>query len=564
MQRPESTPTGLRGEAGSGRRRAAVFGGILVLAFSVTAAPLSMATQPGQPRLTVAGVAEDPCQPQRALPVPAGQSGQFEPDSSILRTAAGAYVAPGLSSPPAPDQSACAAVAEQADREWLRAGTVPGDTAAWRSMATRALLDLRLDVRPNGAVVAGWRSGWDYVWPRDSSWVAVALAQTGHPAMAYRILRFLQRMQPGNGIWAARYLPDGSGPVLDGRPAELDADGWVPWAVWSWAATRPLTPDGRPSRELAQLWPMAVRAADAAARSLTLDGLPGPAMDYWENSVQVTLGTVAPLLAGLRAAAALAADIGGAAAASDGHRWAAAAARLARAITAAFGRTGYQRQPLAGSGADAAITFLGPPFAAPGPQVLRAARSAQQALSVPGGGLAPGQAWSGTPGVAWTAETAFFALFDASTGQHDQAAALLDWLAAHRTNLGSLPEQVNSARPAGQHRSALLDRRGDPAGPARTDRARPDRPATTTRDIRLRRRRPEALNRRLGQAVSGLPSRSRVLTGQQGCAPDPSPAPSVSSVPRVFRRGRHECGTLHILLCTLPHSCTIRGPGPSR
>ena len=25
--------------------------------------------------------------------------------------------------------------------------------------------------------------------------------------MAYRILRFLQRMQPGNGIWAARYLP---------------------------------------------------------------------------------------------------------------------------------------------------------------------------------------------------------------------------------------------------------------------------------------------------------------------------------------------------------------------
>ena len=36
-------------------------------------------------------------------------------------------------------------------------------------------------------------------------------------------------------------------------------------------------------------------------------------------------------------------------------------------------------------------------------------------------------------------------MFDASTGQHDQAAALLDWLTAHRTKLGSLPEQVNSA-----------------------------------------------------------------------------------------------------------------------
>jgi len=414
-------------------RRAAVFAGVLVLAFSLTAAPFPASGQQArQPSLTVAGVAEDPCQQQRALPVPVGLGGQFEPDSSILRTAA-------------LDQPACAAVAEQADRAWLRAGTVPGEGATWRSMATRALLDLRLDVRPDGAVVAGWQSGWDYDWPRDSSWVAVALAQTGHPAMAYRILRFLQRMQPGNGIWAARYRPDGSGPVLDGRPAELDADGWVPWAVWSWAATAPPAPGGGPRRELVQLWPMVVRAADAAARSLTTDGLPGPAMDYWENSVQVTLGTAAPLLAGLRAAAELAADVGGAAAASDGRRWAAAAARLASAITTVFGRTGYQRYPLAGSGFDASVTFLGPPFAAPGPQVLRAARSAQQALTVPNGGLGPGQAWTGTPDVAWTADTAFFALFDASTGQHGQAAVLLDWLAAHRTKLGSLAEQVNSA-----------------------------------------------------------------------------------------------------------------------
>ena len=65
---------------------------------------------------------------------------------------------------------------------------------------------------------------------------------------------------------------------------------------------------------------------------------------------------------------------------SDGRRWAAAGARLARAISATFGRTGYQHTPAAGSGADAAITFLGPPFAVPGPQVLQAASSAQRAL----------------------------------------------------------------------------------------------------------------------------------------------------------------------------------------
>jgi len=432
-------------------RRLVAVGAALALAAATAAATTAATRSPGQPKLTVAGLAQDPCQPQRALPVPARLSGQFEPDSSILRVAGGVYAAPGQA---APAQSACVTATERADRNWLNTGLVPGATATQRSMATRALLDLSLAVRPDGAAQAGWLSGseYEYAWPRDSSWVAVALTDAGHPAMAYRILEFLHRMQGRNGIWAARYAPDGSGPVRDGRPAELDADGWVPWAVWSWAVTQPLTPDSgpltpqsQPRRELTLLWPMVARAADAAARSLTRDGLPRPAMDYWEDSVQVTLGTAAPLLVGLRAAADLATDVGSATAASDGRRWAAAAARLAGAIAATFGRSGYQRTPSPGSGADAAVAFLGPPFAVPGPAVLRAALSAQRALTVSNGGLRPGTSWPGTPDVAWTPETAFFALFDASTGQPGRAAALLAWLAAHRTKVGSLPEQVNSA-----------------------------------------------------------------------------------------------------------------------
>ena len=424
-------------------RRIVVIGAALALAVTTATVTTAATTkQPAQPELTVAGLAQDPCQPQRALPVPARLSGQFEPDSSILRVAGGVYAAPGQA---APAQSACVTATERADRNWLNTGLVPGATATQRSMATRALLDLSLAVRPDGAAQAGWLSGseYEYAWPRDSSWVAVALTDAGHPAMAYRILEFLHRMQGRNGIWAARYAPDGSGPVRDGRPAELDADGWVPWAVWSWAVTQPLTSQSH--HELTRLWPMVVRAADAAVRSLTDDGLSGPAMDYWEDSVEVTLGTAAPLLAGLRAAADLAPDVGSATATSDGHRWAAAAARLATAITATFGRNGYQRTPAAGSGADADVTFLGPPFAVPSAAVLQAARSAQRALTVPNGGLRPGTSWPGTPDVAWTPETAFFALFDASTGHHGQAAALLAWLAAHRTRLGSLPEQVNSS-----------------------------------------------------------------------------------------------------------------------
>jgi glucoamylase len=435
----------MRNDGSPARRPAVVVSAALALAVAVATVTFSGSdAHAAQPRLTVAAVAQDPCQPRRALPVPAQLSGQFDADSSIVRTAGEVYAAPGRLVPLTRSEAACVAAAERADRDWLQAGLVPGAGATQRSMAVRALLDLRLAVQPDGAVLAGWHPGWEYAWPRDSCWVAAALAGTGHPAMAYQILRFLQRVQAPDGTWAARYLPDGSGPVRDGRPAELDADGWVPWAVWSWALTQRLTPGSPSRRALALLWPMLARAADAATRSLAGDGLPGPALDYWESTVQVTLGTAAPLLAGLRAAADLAADVGGATAAGDGRRWAAAATRLARAITATFGRTGYQRTPAAGSGADAAVTFLGPPFAAPDPRVLRAVDSAQRALAFPDGGLRPGTRWPGTPGVAWTVETAVFALFDAATGQRSHAAALLAWLAAHRTRLGSLAEQVNS------------------------------------------------------------------------------------------------------------------------
>ena len=76
-------------------------------------------------------------------------------------------------------------------------------------MATRALLDLRLLTRPDGAVLAGWHRGWAYAWPRDSSWVAAALAATGHSAQALGILEFLRRT-------AVRRRNLG-GPVLAGR-----------------------------------------------------------------------------------------------------------------------------------------------------------------------------------------------------------------------------------------------------------------------------------------------------------------------------------------------------------
>jgi hypothetical protein len=130
--------------------------------------------------------------------------------------------------------------------------------------------------------------------------------------------------------------------------------------------------------------------------------------------------------------------------AEDAGRWSAAARRLGHAIQVSFGASGYQRTPDASSGADAAVTFLGPPFSPAASGVRRAVAATARRLTLPNGGIAPGSAWGGATGEAWTAETAFFALYDADSADHAGADRWLDWLAAHRTGYGSLPEQVNA------------------------------------------------------------------------------------------------------------------------
>ena len=391
------------------------------------------------PALLTEGIAASPCAPQDVIIVPAHRDVRYDDGTSVLLTSARPAAAGSGRGGPA---NACASAGAAAGREWLAAGPIPGMNPATRSMAQRALLDLHLSTRPNGAVVAGWYPGWDYAWPRDSSWAAVALAVTGHDADAARVLTFLQQEQSPDGTWAARYEPGGGGPIRDGRPAELDAVGWVPWAVWSWWASHPAGRQGPARHELSALWPMVSAAAGAAQRSLSPGGLPAAAIDYWEDGSQVTLGTAAPLLTGLRAASDIASALGRAQAA---QRWADDAARLARAIQASFGCYGFNRLPDDSSGPDASVTFLGPPFGPGGAALDRAEGAAERGLTLPGGGVLPGADWPGNTTMAWTAETAFFALFDVSTGANGRAATLLSWLAAHRTALGALPEQVTAA-----------------------------------------------------------------------------------------------------------------------
>jgi GH15 family glucan-1,4-alpha-glucosidase len=346
--------------------------------------------------------------------------------------------APGLGAPgPGARGSA-------ADTAWLSAGSVPGKGTRWEEMSRTALLDLRRLSRQNGAVAAGAAGSWNYAWPRDTAFVAVALARTGHQPEALQALTFLQRVQLADGGFEARYLLDGSGPP-DDRRRQSDGAGWVLWAASEVSrASGAAGPPAGLRRLLDDATGFALTATDDGHR------LPPASPDYWEVPVRRTsLGTVAPLLAGLRASQRMYDALGERALA---QRSGAAASRLAVIVGQRFG-TDYERFGsglFGGGGLDAAVTFLMPPFAeSPAPQVVDAWIRYQSDALRPAGGLAPGSRWK-QDGISWTPETALVAYTAAMTGRRELSEKWMGWLTDHRPPGGSMPEKVlDTGAPAG-------------------------------------------------------------------------------------------------------------------
>jgi glucoamylase len=136
--------------------------------------------------------------------------------------------------------------AVRADPGWLaRARPLGAAAPTWaRRMYRRSLLVLHaLTDDRTGAVEAGAREGWSYVWPRDASTVAIALAAAGYRGEARCIAGFLERL----GLSAAARF-QGDGAPVEGRAAQGDAAGWI--AAAARAAGLPSTLTKRPWRRL--------------------------------------------------------------------------------------------------------------------------------------------------------------------------------------------------------------------------------------------------------------------------------------------------------------------------
>lgn len=298
----------------------------------------------------------------------------------------------------------------------------------YADLAAQAMRDLDSLVLVDGSALAGDLDGWDYVWPRDASFVAVALTRIGRPDDAARVLRRLAAFHASSpdGVFEARYDP-ATGEAPDGRPRQLDGCGWVLWAVGEWYG---VTGD---DAALDSLLPMVQGCLDAVGASVdATTGLPGPWSDYWEvRESEPTLGTVAALRLGVRTvASALPGDV-----ADRAQRL---GRRLDRGLRAFAPE--YARYP-GGTERDTAVTFLMPPFAPPEAAVRAAWTEAAEGMLRPAGGLAPGEGWR-RDGVSWTPTTTLFALTAAASGERETAETWLDWLDAHRTAQGSLSEKV--------------------------------------------------------------------------------------------------------------------------
>ena len=83
-----------------------------------------------------------------------------------------------------PISRVCIDEAAAADRRWLAAAadSAPAHHRGRRQMYERSLLVLHALTGRNGAVAAGARDGWAYVWPRDASATAIAFAAAGYRA----------------------------------------------------------------------------------------------------------------------------------------------------------------------------------------------------------------------------------------------------------------------------------------------------------------------------------------------------------------------------------------------
>jgi hypothetical protein len=284
---------------------------------------------------------------------------------------------------------------------WLaKARPLGAGAPPWaRRLYGRSLLVLHGLTEPNGAVIAGAREGWAYVWPRDASTAVIAFAGAGYRDEARRVAHFLLGLDL---TAAARFHPDGS--PVDGRAAQGDAAGWVAAAA---------------------------RAAGLRARPVSLP---------WEDRADYQEGDPGDYIGDAIASTAVNGRNGPERGNTTSRQ---PEARQLRRLFDTPDGTLSRRADDPGSGLDSAAAWVVKPF--PLPALFPLARRTLLRLAAESGrfGIVPSQDWDGG-GDPWTAPTAWVAWSLAALGERSAALRLMAELRRDATPTGLLPERVDA------------------------------------------------------------------------------------------------------------------------
>ena len=381
------------------------------------------------------------------------------------------------------------ALRERTERYWLRflagASLCPIDNEEIRELYERSVLTMKLMAdEQTGSIIAAPEidesfsrcGGYAFCWGRDAAFITGALDKAGLSGLSTRFYEWTLTAQDRDGAWQQRHYHDGS--LAPSWGLQIDEGASILWGMRQHYLA---LPEAEREAFLRRVWDAVSRGASFLVRSIDEEnGLPMASVDLWEERTGQHTYSSAAVVAGLRAAAAFAAQVGDAAKAAD---WSAAADRIAGRIVslcwneekgsfyrgvnlrvspsvyeqavqagvAVSRRTdakGYERYLLAFDPiVDASLLGVSVPFEAVAPEDPKAARTAdaiEALLTSPGvGGIKRYEDDAYIGGNPWILTTLWLAQYRARTGRPDDARRLLDWAVRHRTESGLLPEQVD-------------------------------------------------------------------------------------------------------------------------
>ncbi len=187
----------------------------------------------------------------------------------------------------------------------------------------RSLLTIRTHVDARGGIVAAAdsdimafnRDTYTYVWPRDGSFVSLALDRAGYGEVTRNFFRFCVKLQMPDGYLLHKYNPDGSPGsswhawLRDGEPQlpiQEDETALVVHAMWKHFQSQ------QDFEFLQELFEGFIKKAAQFMVDFREEGtgLPLPSYDPWEEHRGVFTYTTATVIAGLHAAAQVAHILG--------------------------------------------------------------------------------------------------------------------------------------------------------------------------------------------------------------------------------------------------------------